>query len=187
MKSPKRLSKGSTKARSLSWTTPEACLRKQPKKNVILKQKVTSKPTPKIIEIEDNAEPIVDPHKCENAREWQCETCDFSTKNKFEMKAHIKFNVHSDRPSPIVKEQTVLLRTIQCEKCDVKCFDESEMKYHMETKHSGPKPCRYGDSCTRQVQVLPPCGGRGGMGGGAQERKKGAQQAADSSPTLQVR
>ena len=41
---------------------------------------------------------------------------------------------------------------VQCEKCELKCFDESEMKYHMETKHSGPKPCRYGDSCNFLAQ-----------------------------------
>ena len=39
---------------------------------------------------------------------------------------------------------------------------------------------------TRQVQVLPPSGGRGGVGGGAQEGKEGAQQAEDSSPAVQV-
>ena len=39
------------------------------------------------------------------------------------------------------------LRTVQCEKCEVKCFDEKELKHHMESNHSGPKPCRYGDHC----------------------------------------
>ena len=36
------------------------------------------------------------------------------------------------------------------------------------------------------MQVLPPSGGRGGVGGGAQEGKEGAQQAEDSSPAVQV-
>ena len=140
------------KGQKLELENARTLLEKATKENVILKQKVSNKPTPVIIEIEENAGPIVDPHKCANAREWQCEICDFSTKNKFAMKAHMGFNAHSDRPSPVVKEQTVLLRTIQCEKCDLKCFDESEMKYQMETKHSGPMPCRYGDSCNFLAQ-----------------------------------
>ena len=117
------------------------------KVNLVEKQKVlTKKATQKVIDVEEEAEPVVE--KCKGNGLWQCETCDFFTENKFAMKAHTHLNVHTSRPIPVEKKkQTVLLRTFQCEKCDTKCFDESELKYHMENEHRGPIPCRNGDSC----------------------------------------
>ena len=117
------------------------------KVKLVEKQKVlTKKATQKVIDVEEEAEPVVE--KCKGNGLWQCETCDFFTENKFAMKAHTHLNVHTSRPIPVEKKkQTVLLRTFQCEKCDTKCFDESELKYHMENEHRGPIPCRNGDSC----------------------------------------
>ena len=117
------------------------------KVNLVEKQKViTKKASQEVIDVEENAEPVVE--KCKGNGLWQCVSCDYHTTNKFAMQAHTALNVHTDRPSPIErKEQTVFLRTLQCEKCDIKCFDESELKYHIDNLHSGPMPCRNGDSC----------------------------------------
>ena len=148
------------KDQKLELENTRALLEKATKENVILKQTVSKKPIPDIIDVEENAEPIVEKSKVPTVEKnapitiWQCNTCDFSSKNKLALQAHCGFKTHSDRPPPIQKivEQTVLLRTIQCEKCEVKCFDENELKYHMENKHSEPKPCRYGDSCNFLAQ-----------------------------------
>ena len=108
------------------------------KVKLVEKQKEsTKKASQKVIEIEEEEEPVVE--KCKGNGLWQCVKCDFFTENKFAMMAHTHLNIHTSRPSPVEKKkQTVLLRTFQCEKCDTKCFDESELKYHMENEHSGP-------------------------------------------------
>ena len=128
-------------------------LEKATKENATLKMKAKTNASKKVIDVEEEAEPVID---CSKAKLWQCVECDYNTANKFAMQAHVGLKVHSGRPSPVQKkvepvqtleEQIVLLRTIQCEKCEVKCFDENELKYHSDNMHSGPRPCRNGDSC----------------------------------------